>query len=88
MQHQISAPARESHLHLQPAGVEEELQEGEDGDVDVEVVALVTLSGVEELTTNQTSKEKGVDGKSDNLKRERERERLHCISLPLFVWEL
>lgn len=48
-------------------------------------MALVTLGGVEELTANQTSEEKGVDGKSDDLKREREI--LHCIFLPLSVWE-
>lgn len=64
-------PLRKSHPHLQPARVEEELQQGEDGDVKVEVVALVSLGGVEELTTNQTSKEKGVDSKSDDLKRQR-----------------
>ncbi len=57
-------------LHLQPARVEEELQQSEDGDVEVEVVALVTLGGVKELTTNQTSKEKSVDGQRDDLRRE------------------
>ncbi len=72
-----------SHLHLQPARVEEELQQGEDGDVEVEVVALVTLSGVEKLATNETSEEKGVDSKSDDLKREREREITLYIPLSL-----
>lgn len=66
-------------MHLQPAGVEEELQQGEDGDVEVEVVTVVTLGGVEELTTNQTSEEESVDGKSDDLKREREEQRLQRI---------
>lgn len=48
--------------YLQPAGVEEELQKGEDRDIKVEVVTLVTLGGVEELSTNQTSEEERVDG--------------------------
>lgn len=54
-------------MHLKPAGVEKELQQGEDWDVQVQVVTLVALNGVEELTTNQASKEKGVDSESDDL---------------------
>lgn len=55
---------------LKPAAVKEKLQQGEDGDVKVEVMAGVTLGGVEKLTTDQTSEEEGVDSKSDDLKTE------------------
>lgn len=57
---------------LQPARVEEELQQCEDGDIKVQVMTRVVLGGVEKLSTNQTSKEEGVDGQSDDLKGERE----------------
>lgn len=58
-------------MYLQPASVEEELQEGEDGNIKVEVVTLVGPTWVKKLTTNQTGEEKGVDSKSDDLKREK-----------------
>ena len=35
-------------------------------------MTVVTLSRVEKLTANQTSEEESVDGKSDDLKREKE----------------
>lgn len=73
----LSAP------HLQPAGVEEKLQQGKNGDIQVKVVAWVTLGGVKELTTNQTSKEEGVHSKSDNLKKQRDDP--NCEYLPLCV---
>lgn len=37
---------RKSHVHLEPARIEEELQQSEDGDVEVEVMAWVILGGV------------------------------------------
>lgn len=70
----IKKTIKSCRVHLEPSGVEEELQQGEDGHVEVEVVARVTLGRVEELTTDQTSEEKGVDGESDHLKRDRQRE--------------
>lgn len=48
-------------LHLQPACVEEELQQREDRNVEVEVGAGV------ELTANQTGEEEGVDSQRDHL---------------------
>lgn len=37
---------------LQPPSIKEELQQGEDGHVEVEVVAWVALSRVQELATD------------------------------------
>ena len=59
-------------MNPQPAGVEEELEQGEDGDVEVKVVTLVALGGVQELSTNQTHQEEAVHGQSDNLRHEGE----------------
>lgn len=56
-----------SEAYLQPASVEEELQQCEDGHVEVQVMTWATLSRVEELATDQTSEEEGVDGESDDL---------------------
>lgn len=47
--------------HLQPPGVEEKLQQGEDWQVEVHVVTGITLRRVQELTANQTSQEEAVD---------------------------
>lgn len=54
--------------NLQPAAVEEELQEGEDWDVKVKVMTLVTTGGVKKLSTNQTGEKKGVDSEGDDLR--------------------
>lgn len=62
-----STEARGSEVYLQPTSVEEELQQCEDGHVEVQVMTWAALSGVEELATDQTSKEEGVDGESDDL---------------------
>lgn len=59
-------------MHLQPASIEEELQQGEDRYINIQVMALVTLGRVEELTTNQASEKKRVDSQSDDLLRETE----------------
>lgn len=45
---------------LEPACVEEELEKGEDGDVEVEVVTRVTLTRVQKLPANQTHQEEAV----------------------------
>lgn len=45
---------------LEPAGVEEELEQGEDGHVEVEVMTLVTLTRVQKLAANQTHQEEAV----------------------------
>lgn len=47
--------------HLQPANIEEKLQQGEDRQVEVHIVASITLSGIQELATNQTSQEEAVN---------------------------
>jgi len=47
--------------HLQPTDIEEKLQQGENRQVEVQIVARVTLSWIQELTTNQTSQEEAVD---------------------------
>ena len=54
-------------MNLQPACVEEELEQGEDGDVEVKVVTLVALAGVQELSTNQTHQEEAVNCQGNDL---------------------
>lgn len=63
----LSKRVYELLCYLQPSRVEEELQQGEDGDVKIKVVAGMTLGGVKKLPTNQTSEEEGVNSKSNNL---------------------
>lgn len=55
------------NTHLEPANIEEKLQESEDRKVEVEVVALIALSGVKKLPTNQTSQEETVHSHSYHL---------------------
>lgn len=45
---------------LEPASVEEELEQGKDGDVEVEVVTWITLAWVQKLAANQTHQEEAV----------------------------
>lgn len=52
---------------LKPPGIKEELQEGENGHVEVKIVTRVTLSGVQKLTTDETHQEKTVDGQCHHL---------------------
>lgn len=52
---------------LEPASIKEELQQGEDGHVEVKVMTWIALIGVQELTTNQTHQEKTVYGQSHHL---------------------
>lgn len=47
--------------HLQPADVEEKLQQGEDRQEEVHVVTRVPLSWIQELTADQTGQEEAVD---------------------------
>lgn len=68
MEYPPNTEARGSVVYLQPASVEEELQQCEDGHVEVQVVTWAVLSGVEELATDQTSEEEGVDGESYDLR--------------------
>lgn len=53
---------------LQPPGVEEELQQGEDGNVQVQVVTRVALTRIQELTTDQTHQEETVNCQRHNLR--------------------
>lgn len=48
--------------HLQPTNIEEKLQQGENGQVEVNIMARVTLSWIQKLTPNQTGQEETVDG--------------------------
>lgn len=52
---------------LKPPSVKEELQQGENGHVEVKIVTRVTLSGVQKLTTNQTDQEETVDRQCHHL---------------------
>ena len=54
-------------LYLQPANIEEELQQSEDRQIEVLVVTRVALGRVQELPTNQTSQEEAVDGHGHHL---------------------
>lgn len=54
-------------VHLEPAGVKEELQQRENGHVEVQVVTWVALRGVQELATDETHQEETVDGQCHHL---------------------
>lgn len=84
MEYPPNTEARGSEVYLQPASVEEELQQCEDGHVEVQVVTWSALNRVEELATDQTSEEEGVDGESDDL-RANDRETLPRELLSLCV---
>lgn len=53
--------------HLEPAGIEEELQQGEDGHTQVQVVTLVALSRVQELATDEAGQEVAVHSDGHHL---------------------
>lgn len=53
--------------HLEPAGVEKELQQGEDGHAQVQVVAFVALSWVQELATDEAGQEVAVHSYGHHL---------------------
>lgn len=55
--------------YLEPAGVEEELQQRENRDVHVQCVVLVSLLRVQELSANDTEGKKRVNGNSNDLQR-------------------
>ena len=64
----VLAERIDQHLrHLEPPHVEEELEEGEDWDVEVHLVPLVALRDVQELAAHQGGEKKCVDGECDNL---------------------
>ena len=54
-------------VYLQPANIEEELQQSEDRQIEVLVVTWVALGRVQELPTNQTSQEEAVHGHGHHL---------------------
>lgn len=60
--------------YLEPSCVEEELEEGEDGNVQVQVVSRVAFGGIQELPSDQACKEERVDGESDDLGQRRQGE--------------
>lgn len=47
--------------YLEPAGIEEELQQGEDRDVHVDLVVCVSLLWVQELSANHTESKERVN---------------------------
>lgn len=53
--------------NLQPASIEEKLQECENGNVQVQGVATVTFSRVQKLSSNQAESEEGVHGECHHL---------------------
>lgn len=55
--------------YLEPASVEEELQQGENRDVHVQFVTLVSLLRVQKLSANKTEGKKGVNCDSNYLHR-------------------
>lgn len=56
----VHSPASTLEAHLQPAGIEEELQECEDRDNEVHLVARVGLGWVQKLPPNEASQEEAV----------------------------
>lgn len=56
-----------SPTHLEPARIEEELQQGEDGHAQVQVVAFVALSWVQELATDEAGQEVAVHSDGHHL---------------------
>ena len=52
---------------LEPAHVEEELQEGEDGNVEIHLMTLEPLAGVQELSAHQRGHEEGVHREGHDL---------------------
>lgn len=53
--------------YLEPSCVEEELEESEDGDVQIQVMPRVAFGGIQELPSNQARKEERVDSEGDDL---------------------
>lgn len=56
---------------LEPPSVKEELQQGEDGHVEVEVVTWITLSWVQKLATDEADQEETVNCQSHHLWKDR-----------------
>lgn len=52
---------------LKPPGIKEELQQSENGHVEVQIVTRVTLGGVQKLAPNETDQEKTVDRQRHHL---------------------
>lgn len=70
------APESPRHQdYLEPSCVEEELEEGEDWNVQIQVMPRVTFGGIQELPSNQACEEECVDGESDNLEQRETRVR-------------
>jgi len=60
-------------VYLEPAGVEEELQQGENRDVHVQFVTTVSFLRVQELSTNYTESKKRVNCNSYHLRTSKEK---------------
>lgn len=53
--------------HLQPAGIEEELEEGRERDIHVQVPLLPRLQRLQELPPDEAEGKEGVDSDGDHL---------------------
>lgn len=64
--------------YLEPSCVEEELEEGEDRNVQIQVMPRVAFGGIQELPSNEAREEERVDREGDNLGRRETRGRGQC----------
>lgn len=58
----IAEGVEEGLCHLEPAHIEDELQQGEDRHVEIDWVVVVALRGVQELPADDGEGEVGVRG--------------------------
>lgn len=67
------------NMYLEPANVEKELQECEHREVEIDIVSLIALGGVEKLPTDQTSQEETVHSHSDHLQKMADLCQFRCL---------
>lgn len=56
-----------SFSYLEPSCIEDELEESKDWNIEIQVMAGITLGGIQKLPSNQAGNKKGVDSQSDYL---------------------
>ena len=59
--------------HLEPAHVEEELEEREDWDVEVDLVAGIFFARIQKLSPEQSGQQERVHGQRDDLRGQEEK---------------
>ena len=58
----------DQHLcNLEPSHIKEELEEGEDWKVEIQLMTIIILARVKKLSSHQSGQEVSVDSQSDNL---------------------